>query len=118
MTEPNTVLGESAIQAAVLKRLTDLGCFVWRNNTGSFVRNYFSQREGRMKQTFFRAGRKGLPDIVGLTPSGKFIGLEIKSKTGKVSPEQKEVLATMKRMGAIAGVVRDISILDGIEKYL
>jgi hypothetical protein len=48
------------------------GVFAWRNNSGAFVRD---QGEARR---YFRAGAVGSPDILGVLPGGRFLGVECK----------------------------------------
>lgn len=108
MTAPK--VPEHLIQNQILDYLKIKGCYVWRNNTGAFVRNYYNMREGRWKETYFRSGQRGLPDILGVAPDGKLIAIEVKSATGKVSPEQKTTLQEMANRGAWAFVAR--SLLD------
>jgi hypothetical protein len=112
MTKP--LIPEHVILNQILDYLRLKGCYVWRNNTGAFVRNYYSMKEARWKETFFRSGQRGLPDIIGIAPDGKFIGIEVKTQTGKVSPEQKVTLQTMANLGAWAFVARS---LEDVERF-
>ena len=112
MTKPN--VPEHLIMNQILDYLTLRGCYVWRNNSGAFVRNYFNMREGRWKETFFRAGKKGLPDIIGLDPQGRFIGIEVKTQTGRTSPEQVTVIQEMKDRGAWAFIARS---LEDVQRF-
>jgi VRR-NUC domain len=50
---------------------------------------------------------KGVPDIIGCY-QGKMLCIEIKKKTGTVSPDQKSFLANVKDAGGIAFVARSI----------
>jgi hypothetical protein len=113
MTAPK--VPEHLIMLQIIDYLNKRGCYVWRNNTGAFIRNYYNMREARWKETFFRSGMKGLPDIIGLDSGGRFIGIEVKTATGKTSPEQVRVLAEMKQRGAWAFVARS---LDEVMKVL
>lgn len=113
MTAPK--IPEHLIMNLILDYLRTRGCYVWRNNSGAFVRNYYSMREAKWKETFFRSGQKGLPDILGVAPDGKLIAIEVKTTTGKVSPEQKETLQEMANRGAWAFVARS---LDDVTKVL
>jgi hypothetical protein len=113
MTAPK--IPEHLIMLQIIEYLTSRGCYVWRNNTGAFVRNYYNMREGRWKETYFRSGMKGLPDILGIAPDGKFIGIEVKTTTGRTSDEQKRVIAEMANRGGWAFVARS---LDEVKKVL
>ena len=66
---------ENLVTKQIIEYLTLKGYFVWRNNSG--MRNKI------------RFGIKGSPDILGITPEGRFIGIEVKSPTGSQSDEQK-----------------------------
>lgn len=54
---------------------------------------------------------KGVSDILGIF-RGKPIAIEVKMAQGRISKEQSEFLATFKRFGGIAMVVRSIEELD------
>ncbi len=63
------------LTAMVIQRLNLAGHYVWRNNTG---------RRGRVSY-----GEPGSGDVIGLTRTGLFIGVEIKAQTGdKLSDDQ------------------------------
>jgi hypothetical protein len=52
----------------------------------------------------------GAPDLLGiLAPEGRLIGLEVKTETGRVRPEQAAFLAMLRSMGGIAAVVRSVA---------
>ena len=85
---------------------------LWRNNTGALV-----DQQGR----FVRFGLcKGSSDLIGLrsleiTPElvgqriAQFVGLEIKTGSGTVSPEQRAFLQLVQQQGGLAGVCRSIA---------
>lgn len=52
-------------------------------------------------------GEKGIPDIIGIY-QGKPLFLEIKTATGKVSPDQEIFLKNVNAAGGIGAVVRSI----------
>lgn len=106
MTKP--IISEKEIQSSVLAYLQYRKILCWRNNTGSFVRNYYNQTEQKWKQTFFRAGHVGHSDIMGLLPDGRFLAVEVKTQTGKLSKEQKEFLDLVKANKGIAIVARSL----------
>lgn len=63
--------------------------------------------------------RTGVPDIL-VCFKGRFIGIEVKSDSGRLSPEQKEQLALIKQAGGITMVSRpctfekDTAFLDNL----
>lgn len=73
---------------------------LWRNNTGAF------KTEGGK---FLRFGSAGSPDLIGvLCPGGRFVGLEVKTDKGKLSPQQAAWLQDAGDLGALVGVVRSV----------
>ena len=75
---------------------------VWRNNVGAI-------RTGRR---FIRFGISGMPDIIGITRGGLFIGCECKSDTGTISPIQKWFHLIVLRLGGFAFVARSYEECD------
>ena len=57
---------------------------------------------------YFKTGRPGVPDIV-VVKDGKFIGLEVKTKTGRQSDAQKLAEVEIKEAGGEYHLVRSIS---------
>ena len=52
---------------------------------------------------------KGSSDLIGiLKPSGRLVSLEVKTESGRVSPEQELWLAMIRRFGGFAAVVRSV----------
>lgn len=91
---------------------------VFRNNTGAVV---VKEEEDTLdptkpfgiptpkKSRFVRFGQEGSPDIIGfIAPSGRFLGIEVKTKTGKVSESQAKWIQEAVQMGAVCTVVRSV----------
>jgi len=100
---------EANIVNDCLLALSDAGCLVWRNNTGAMT-----DATGRL----VRFGLcKGSSDIIGLCGDGRFLAVEVKTRTGKTTPEQDRFIAAVIRAGGRAGVARSaddaISIASG-----
>lgn len=99
-----TGLTEHQIQTMILAELNGLedGMF-WRENSGAFV---FEGEDG--KRRFFRAGVKGIADIVGIY-KGLFVAIEVKrpETRNRVSPYQVAFLEDVKSCGGIAFVCWD-----------
>lgn len=70
---------------------------VWRANTGAA-----RTRSGRL----IRFGIRGQADILGLTSSGRFLAIECKSATGRLSPAQIAFCDMVERFGGIYIVAR------------
>ncbi len=75
-------IGEKEIQNQIIEWLKWSKCFFWRNNSGAI----FTEYKGR--KHMYRFGSIGSPDIF-VVKKGKIYGIEVKSATGKQSPEQK-----------------------------
>jgi len=89
---------ETNILKLCLMALSQAGCLAWRNNTGALP-----DRQGRI----VRYGLcNGSSDIVGLAPDGIFFAVEVKTATGKPTPEQLTFIAAIRRQGGRAGVAR------------
>lgn len=78
------------------------GCFAWRQN------NF-----GKLG----RAGvaKKGVPDIIGITRDGRFVGLEIKVGKDRQSEDQKGFEKQIKEKGGVYAVIKQFDDLEGLE---
>ena len=91
--------------------IADHGCRLFRNNTGAI-----KDAEGRL----VRFGLcKGSSDLIGFRPTvitpemvGKtvavFTAIEVKTPTGKPTPEQVHFIKRVKELGGIAGIARSV----------
>lgn len=81
----------------VLAQLSLLpGCTFWRCNTGMAT-----DKTGRR----IRFGVPGQPDIQGCA-AGRWIGVEVKSATGRQSPEQRVFQERIENAGGVYVLVR------------
>ncbi len=79
---------------------------IWRANTGAAM----------VKGRLVRFGVPGQPDIQGIiAPTGKYLGIEVKSPTGRQSEEQKLFQAMVERQGGIYILARSV---DDVRKIL
>lgn len=76
------------------------GICVWRNNTGSI-----EARQGY--RIAFGCGGAGGADLIGLY-RGRFIAIEVKSATGRQSPEQKIYQQLVEKMGGVYVLLRSV----------
>lgn len=84
-----TVAHEKLLKQCLLE-LTTAGWFCWKNNSGAM-------KSGNRFQIY---GLKGSSDIVGMTPDGQFVAIEI--KTGKAVQNKHQIAfekAVLKRNG-------------------
>ncbi len=93
---------ETAIQSSILQYLKVKGIFNFRVNNGGIF------REGRWTPSSTQT--KGVPDII-VVKAGQFIGIEVKSEKGRLSPFQiafKQRLEAQQGVYLVARSVRDV----------
>ena len=89
---------ETPLMHRVMLALSDAGCLIWRNNTGSV-----KTTDGR----FVKFGLcVGSADLIGIAPGGRFLAVEIKTATGRATTEQQRFINAVLTRGGIAGIVR------------
>lgn len=91
---------ESTIQKKIMIALSMAGCVIWRNNTGVL------KNEAGIPIKFGLC--KGSSDLIGICPDGAFLAVEVKTATGKVSPDQRRFIAQVQTYGGRAGVARSV----------
>lgn len=105
---------ESRIQLAILKHLREQGTFCWRNNNGALHDQKLNNGYGGYRaQSQYAA--PGAPDIICILDGGTFCALEVKTKTGRQSADQKFFEKRCDSRGALYHVVRslaDVKLLD------
>lgn len=90
-------MNESAIQRMILARLLVSGHgHWWRCNTGM----------ARTRSGYVRFGPPGQPDIQGCL-RGRWIGIEVKSATGKLRPEQEAFRKRIEEAGGAYIIARN-----------
>jgi hypothetical protein len=99
---------ESDIQKAILKFLHIKGVFVFKvHNTGIWDPN-------RKVFRTLQNSCKGIADILGILPDGRFLAIEVKTKSGRLSVDQKAFLENINRNNGVAFMARGID--DVIEQ--
>lgn len=90
---------EAAALAEVLKALHAHPAVAWaeRMNSGA----------ARIGARFVRFGWRGCPDVLGQLRDGRLLGVEVKSPTGRIRPEQAVFLERIADAGGCAFVARD-----------
>ena len=101
-------LTEAQVQNQCLCYLSIRKIFHWRQNTGSF----------QMKDRYIQCGIKGMADIIGILPDGRFLSVEVKrTKGGRVSPEQEAFRKKVEDNGGVALIVNSVEALkQGLEE--
>ena len=83
---------ERAVQKAILAWLQANGCLVAVTDAGA------AHKAG----AYFGDGiPAGWPDITGLLPSGRFLGVEVKAHGGRQSPAQKQIEQEIRKRDGI-----------------
>lgn len=90
---------EKAIQKEILDWLATTDLLHWRQNAGILF----------VGKRMVRLGEAGLPDIIVIVPpNGRFLGLEVKSATGRLRPAQAAFYDRLKASGGMYTVVRTL----------
>ena len=92
---------ESAVLRACLDYLQLRGICHWRANQIPAPVN-----DGKGFRRFW--GLRGVSDICGVLPGGRFLACECKSATGKLTPHQRLFLQRVNELGGLGVVVRDV----------
>lgn len=100
---------EKEIENSLLTYLKIKGAFVWKNDS---VGIYDPLRKVYRKKHSPHA-IKGVSDILGIY-KGLPLAIEVKSKKGRVSPEQHLFFETWFKHGGVGGIARSIDDCDGI----
>jgi len=94
---------ESGIVRAILEYLTLRGYVCKRNNSGMmFTKGQTGKTRG------IKIGDAGWADIEGITPNGRYFGIEVKTPKGKLTPIQEEVGTKIIRSNGIWFVARSV----------
>src|SRR3990167_1736236 len=92
---------EHDIQTIILEYLKLRGHYCKRVNTGAF------RGEHNGKRWFVRTAPKGTLDIDGVQRgTGRGFAIEVKSKYGKLSPEQEQVISEINKCGGLAFIAK------------
>lgn len=89
---------EMDIMRLVMVALSEKGCICWRNNTGML------KNAAGIPIKFGLC--VGSSDVIGVSPDGRFLAVEVKTDKGKPTPEQIRFIDAVKRNGGIAGIAR------------
>lgn len=93
-------MSEADLLSFALKYLTMNKIVHWRMPLGAVMRTI-----GK-KIIHCPSPVKGMPDICGILPSGRFFGIELKSLKGKMSPEQLQWNHKINNANGLAVVIK------------
>lgn len=95
---------EKLIENHILRWLNISGIYAWKNQSVGIF--------DPVKKIYRRSNNpfhiKGVSDILGILPDGKFLAIEVKSKTGKASPEQIMFIEKINKNGGKAFVAKTL----------
>ena len=102
---------EADIKREIYQFLLLHGIFCWIQNQGGYAGEY----KGKKRFIHFTRGVKGVSDILGCLPDGRFLAIEVKAAKGKLSVDQEKFLRKIHCMGGTAFVAHGIT---DVEEYL
>lgn len=107
MHEPS----EQEIQRSCLEWLWANRVMAWKcHNGGVFDPN---------RRQFYFAGRRGVSDILGVLPGGRFLACEVKRPKGRMTPDQEEFQRDVAEAGGVACCVHSVQELeDDLKPYI
>jgi len=107
---------ESQVQNQILQYLISMGYFVWRNNNTPI----FDPVRKRYR-AMPKFSRKGVPDILGLLPGGRFLAIEVKKPVKNprsfeklhnlASQDQKLFINQVNDLGGLAFVADSLEVV-------
>jgi hypothetical protein len=104
---------EKDIQHACLELLRYKGYFVWKQNNAGIM---------KPNGSYIPSTIPGIADIIGLSPKGRFVAIEVKRPGGIVTELQRGFIRCVSANNGLAGVVHSIdemqSTLSEWEKML
>jgi VRR-NUC domain len=97
---------ETELVRSILELLRLRGVVAWRQNSGAAR---IPREDGSARFVRF-ASIRGISDIVGILPSGRFLAVECKIGKNDLTAEQRDFLEMVERNGGAAFVARDVGI--------
>lgn len=102
---------EAGILKEVHLAVSKAGCVAFRNETaGAYVGRVLYRQGDEVslaRAQFIQAGLcVGSSDLIGWTPDGRFLAIEVKAERGRASRDQLSFLGAVLKAGGVAGVAR------------
>lgn len=104
------IKNEADLQRKVLEFLREKKIIHWRQSLGGVI-----QHVNNHKMILKSNPMAGFPDLAGLTVTGRFWAMELKTEKGKLSLQQKFWIEKLKVGGALVDVVRS---LEEAERFI
>jgi len=104
-------MSEHEIQNAIMEWLHQHGIYAVRVNSGRAI------VKGKGRMYAIAGAPAGTPDIIACV-SGVFVGIEVKTETGKMSPEQHEAARNIESAGGRCYTVRSLDDVKRITGYI
>lgn len=106
---------EGRVRNLVCGYLRSLGVYFFVHDSVGI----YDQKAGRYRRNTSPYRVKGVADVLGILPGGRFLAIELKSETGRLTPEQKAFLGQINANGGIAFMARSIDdVREGLREYL
>lgn len=83
----------------IIAALQLVGVTAWRSQSGIV----------RLGKRYIHMAPTGTPDLVGYTRTGRFVGIEVKSASGRLSKHQAQWLQDARRATCVVGMAQDPS---------
>ena len=96
---------ETDLVRAILQLLRLRGIYAWRNNTTGV----YDPVKGVFRKF---TGLKGVSDVLGVLPDGRFLAIEAKAPKGRSSPEQQTFIDDINGWGGLAFLARSLADVD------
>lgn len=105
-------MSESELYPQIIAALSHGETRVFRTQAGQFwageVISQSAHHVTLAHPRIVRIGVPGMSDFTGIH-AGRFVGIEVKMKRGRLTDEQRAYLQTIAKLGGIAGVARSVA---------
>lgn len=92
---------ETALQNKIRIALSNLGVITWRNNT-------FKLPDPETGRWVTGGLCEGSSDLIGITPDGRFLAIEVKVKGKRPTKAQTRFIDIVRKHGGVAGVAHSV----------
>lgn len=104
---------EAALMHHIQLALSEAGCLIFRNNVaqawvGELIRRTSDSVTLKNPRPLHAGLSVGSSDLIGVSPSGRFLAVEVKTPTGRVRPEQQKFIDAVNRIGGIGIIARSV----------